>query len=284
MSLGLPKCLELNFRGFSHLKTENFSGGGPPDPHIKTTSTPHPATPLLSKWGSTWRVKFEPSKSQATTISRHLRPWPFSPMKFDGVTVEGANSDAEIPWSDFRQIVEFWPTSAFTNRCSACTQRIGFLRKASAVLDIPGRLTKYKGFVRPLMVYSLLVWSGAAACHLSRLDRIQRRALSFLGPGVIVDSLELRRTISGLCLLHKLMCGPRSPCLLPLLPRQAHHIPHPRTRQQAQVSSGHNLQFSLSLPPRSNNTILRSFSHAFIKIWNSLPPSILHEQPHFRHL
>ena len=46
MSLRLPKCLELNFRGFSHLKTENFSGGGPPDPHIKTTSTPNPATPL----------------------------------------------------------------------------------------------------------------------------------------------------------------------------------------------------------------------------------------------
>ena len=46
MSLGLPKCLELNFRGFSHLKTENFPGGGPPDPHIKTTSTPYPATPL----------------------------------------------------------------------------------------------------------------------------------------------------------------------------------------------------------------------------------------------
>ena len=158
------------------------------------------------------------------------------------------------------------------------------LRKASAVLDIPGRLTTYKGFVRPLMEYSPLVWSGAAACHLSRLDRIQRRALSFLGPGVIVDSLELRRTISGLCLLYKLLCGPRSPCLLPLLPRHAHHTHHPRTRQQAQASSGHNLQFSLTLPPRSNNTILRSFPHALIRTWNSLPPSILHEQPHLRHL
>ena len=46
MSLGLPKCLELNFRGFSHLNTEIFSGEDPRTPHIKTTSTPYPATPL----------------------------------------------------------------------------------------------------------------------------------------------------------------------------------------------------------------------------------------------
>ena len=46
MSLGLPKCLELNFRGLATLKRKFFSGGGPPDPHIKTTSTPYPATPL----------------------------------------------------------------------------------------------------------------------------------------------------------------------------------------------------------------------------------------------
>ena len=104
------------------------------------------------------------------------------------------------------------------------------------------------------MEYSPLVWSGAAACYLSRLDRIQRRALFFLGPGVIVDSLELRRTISCLCLLYKLMCGPRSPCLLPILPRHAHHTTHPRTRQQAEASSGHNLQFSLTLPPPDQTT------------------------------
>ena len=50
VSLGLPKCLELNFRGFSHLKTEIFPGEDPrprpPHTHIKTTSTPYPATPL----------------------------------------------------------------------------------------------------------------------------------------------------------------------------------------------------------------------------------------------
>ena len=242
------------------------------------------AVHALSEWGSTWRVKFEPSKSQATTISRHLCPWQIPSVKFDGVT-----STEEVNSLRFLGVTFDKTLSVGQHLRSVAVraaQQIGFLRKAPAVVDIPGRLTTYKGFVRPLMEYSPLVWSGAAACHLSRFDRIQRRALSFLGPSVIVDSLELRRTISGRCLLYKLqlMCGPRSPCLLPLLPRQAHHTTHPHKRQQAQVSSGHNLQFSLTLPPRSNNTILCSFPHALIPTWNSLTPSILHEQPHLRHL
>ena len=241
------------------------------------------AVDALSEWGSTWRVKFEPSKLQATTISRHLRPWPIPPVKFDGVTVEEENLPRLLGVT-FEKMLSFG--QHLRSVAVRAAQRIGFLRKASAVRDIPSRLTTNKSFVRPLMEYSPFVWSGADACHLSRLDRIQRRALSFLGPGVIVDSLELRRTISCLCLLYMLMCGLRSPCLLPLLPRHAHHTTHPRTRQQstrqqAQASSGHNRQFSLTLPPRSNNTILHSFPSALIRTWNSLPPSIYTNSPTF---
>ena len=53
----------------------------------------------LSECGSTWRVTFKPSMSQGTTISLHFRPWPFSPVKFDGVTVEEATSLRLDPWS-----------------------------------------------------------------------------------------------------------------------------------------------------------------------------------------
>ena len=63
-----------------------------------------------------------------------------------------------------------------------------------------------------------LAWGGAAPHHLSQLDKIQRRALALIGPGVFVDSLALRRTISGICFIYKLMCGPRVPCLQTLLP------------------------------------------------------------------
>ena len=47
----MPKCLELNFRGFSPLKKEIFSGGGPPDPrhknHLNTLPSYAPAIYLF---------------------------------------------------------------------------------------------------------------------------------------------------------------------------------------------------------------------------------------------
>ena len=163
------------------------------------------------------------------------------------------------------------------------TQRIGFLRKASPVLDPPGRLTAYKGFVRPLMEYCPLVWNGAAPSHLARLDRVQKRALSLIGPGAVVDSLALRRTISGLCVLFKLMCGARLPCMAELLPPPADYA-NPRTRRQLQAAHGHCFQLKQTLPSRSHNTILQSFPNAHIPIWNSLPSSVLQEAPCLRSL
>ena len=110
-------------------------------------------------------------------------------------------------------------------------QRIGFLRKSFKVLDTPGRFAAYKGFVRPMLEYCPLVWAGAAPYHLSHLDKIQKRALSLIGPGVSVDSLALRRSVSSLCLLHKLMSGPRLPTLANLLPPQRAPPTEPRTRR-----------------------------------------------------
>ena len=83
------------------------------------------AVDALSEWGSTWRVNFEPSKSQATTISRHLRPWPIPLVKFDGVTVEEANSLRLLG-------VTFDKTLSFGQHLRSvavrAAQRIGFLR------------------------------------------------------------------------------------------------------------------------------------------------------------
>ena len=71
----------------------------------------------------------------------------------------------------------------------------------------------------------------AAPHRLSQLDKIRRRALALIGPGVVVDSLAQSRTISDICFIYKLMCGPRVPCLQTLLPPWSTHDPLLRTRQ-----------------------------------------------------
>ena len=164
--------------------------------------------------------------------------------------------------------------------CNA--QRIGFLRKASNVLDLRGKITAFKGFVRPVMEYCPLVWSGAATCHLSRLNQVQKRALSLIGQGTIIDSLAIRRTVSGLCFLFKLQCCPRLPTLQSLVPPQLVPVQNARTRRQATVT--HHLQLSTNLPAKSNDRIRRSFPYGVISEWNNIPPAILGDEPRLKDL
>ena len=134
-------------------------------------------------------------------------------------------------------------------------QCIGFLRKAFTLLDHRCRTVAYKGFIRPLLEYCLLAWSGAAACYPERLDKVQKSALSLFGEGTIIDSLALRRTVSALCLLYKLLSGPRLTTLQPPLPAQLTPVDNPRTRHQ--LSESHSFRLSLDLPVRLNATIAR---------------------------
>lgn len=231
----------------------------------------------LSKWGAQWRVTFEPTKSQAMTVSRHHRPWPIPSIELNGTPVPestqlkllGVTFDAQLTYSHHLR------TTAVR-----ATQRIGFFRQACHVLDPPGRATAYRGFIRPVMEYCPLVWMGAAATHLSRLDRVQRRALALIGQGAAMDTLAVRRQVAGLTMLYKLHHVTRPASLIALRPAQAtQSAAAPRTRQQSAVSHRHELQLQTALPARSCHAALRSFPESLIEGWNELPPAMLNQAP-----
>ena len=209
------------------------------------------------------------------TITRHRHQWPIPAASFGGLNIDETATIMLLG-------VVFDKSMSFRNHlrlvAMRAAQRQG-LRKACRVLDISGRLTASKGSVRPFMEYSPLAWGGAAPHALSQMDKIQRRELALIGPGVVVDSLALRRTISGICFIYKLMCGLCVPCLQTLLPPRSTHDPLPRTRQQVRIANGHSFQPSLTLPPRSKNAVHRSFAYLYIPIWNAPPPppSVLRE-------
>ena len=228
----------------------------------------------LATWGATWRIKFEPSKSQAMTITRHRNPWTIPPVSFHNIDVEEVSGLKLLGVTFDKHLFYGLHLRAIAMHAA---RRIGFLRKASKILDQHGRLSAYKGFVRPILEYCPLVWCGAATSHLSRLDRIQKRALSLIGPGVFLDSLALRRCVSALCLLHKLLNGPRLPTMDSLLPPLSAPLEDRRTRRQHQDS--HTFQLSVTLPRRSNDTILKSFPYGTIAAWNALPPSVIGATP-----
>ena len=99
----------------------------------------------LQEWSERWRVTFEPSKSQQLLCTRSLDP--ATPgISFGGVDIAQASTlnllgilfDSKL---SFRQHI-----SSTTVRAS---QRLGLLRRAARILDTNGRLSVYRGFIRP---------------------------------------------------------------------------------------------------------------------------------------
>ena len=212
-------------------------------------------------------------------ISRLHVDWPIPPVAFNGLNVADVDTLKllEVTFDRHPHYGQHLRTTALR-----ATLRIGFLRKAFKVLDHKGRTAAYKGFVRPMLKYCPLVWSGAADGNLRRLDKVQKRALSLLGQGTIVDSLVLRRTVSGLCFLYKLLSAPPPPPACPhstlCFPHNSvAHIENPRTRRQ--LATAHPFQLSLPLPVRSNDSILRAFPYGTVTAWNALPLSVLETAP-----
>lgn len=161
------------------------------------------AVDALTRWGNEWRIKFEPSKSQAMTVSRKSvnSTWKFSPISFDGnivpedmeINLLGITIDSRLTYKTHVQRV-----------ATKGKQRLGMLRKASRVLDQIGRATVYKSFVRPVLEYSPLSWMGASKSNLAKLDRVQQSAARIVGPNCVFQSLHHRRMVAGLSYLYKL--------------------------------------------------------------------------------
>ena len=135
----------------------------------------------------------------------------------------------------------------------------------------------YKGFVRPVLEYGMLVWMSAAPTTLARLTAIQRRGLHLIGDGAYLPSLDIRRMVGALCFLYKLHFSTGPDMLLTLLPPRATNTSRHSRRTQKHPS--HQFQLTSTLPPRARNDVLRSFPAAVVEVWNQLPQCILLNQP-----
>ena len=118
---------------------------------------------------------------------------------------------------------------------SRAKQRLGLLAPAEGrtLLSHAGRVTVYKGFVRPCWNMSPPrppCVAGISSLTLAMLDAVQLRALNVIGPGTILPSLLIRRKVSALCLLYKLMCGHGLPQVAAMCPPPALPPRHRRTR------------------------------------------------------
>ena len=240
------------------------------------SSSPHRITAV--NWGTSWRIAFEPAKSQAMTIDHHRPAWDFPAVQFAGVPLNGESNLKLLGVTLYSQLSHrnYLRTIAIRAR-----QHLGLLRKASPLLDSRSRATVYRGFVRPVMEYCPLVLMGAADCHLQRLDQTQRSALHLIGPGAMLQSLSIRRMVAACIYIYKLLCSnPTSPLRQLLPPSQAPRPAHvQRTRLSLVRLDMHNYQLETGLPVNRREICRRAFPACAVPVWNALPPAVLSQPP-----
>ena len=139
-----------------------------------------------------------------------------------------------------------------------------FLREAASVLDSRGRATVYKGFVRPLMDYSRLVWRGAAPTHLAKLDSVQARALRIFGKTTALQTLHARRTVAATAYLFKLRYLTPAARLRSMLPLPFTPPNVVGTRGQERTACQHPWQLRHQLQRNCPNYLKRSFPYSNI--------------------
>ena len=63
----------------------------------------------------------------------------------------------------------------------------------------------YKSTIRPCLEYCCHTWAGSPKCHISLLDKIQRRVFKLIGPelGSQLEPLSHRRNFACLSLLYR---------------------------------------------------------------------------------
>ena len=182
----------------------------------------------LQRCGELWRVRFGRTKSQLLHISNHRPPWAIPQVSLGGHAITAA-TELKLLGVTFDNKLNF--ASHIRAVALRATQRLGFLLgRASRILNQRRLLTIYRGFVRPILEYAPTVWMGAAHTHLHQLDRVQRRALHLMSPGVILQSLAACRDVYDLKFLYKLMYRKEPLQLLAILPHRQDLTLDPRTR------------------------------------------------------
>lgn len=218
----------------------------------------------ISAWCKLWGMKLNPNKTQSMIVSRSRTVAPQHPdLSIDNVSLNlydsfkilGVILDSKFTFEKHIRSVS-----------SSIAQKIGLLRKSFKIFGDQSILKKcFNSFILPCFEYCSPVWSSAADSHLNLLDR-NLRSIKFLIPDLDIN-LWHRRSISSLCMLHKIFHNSDHP-LHSDLPGQFYPV-----RNTRQAVNSNSQAFSIT---RLNTTqYSRSFIPAVTKLWNDLPNRVV---------
>ena len=157
----------------------------------------------IHSWGWKWNINFEPTKCHALCVSLKNDVGLHQPVFMDTLSIVEVDVlkvleiyfDRKLTWSYIIDQLATWSR-----------QQLDAVYRVREYLGQSGLTIAFKSFVRPICEYGNIIFMGASATHLHKLDLIQKIAERLCGTTFL--SLASRR-IGLLCKLLDLWCrGP----------------------------------------------------------------------------
>ena len=218
----------------------------------------------ISTWCNLWGMRLNSNKIQSMIVSRSRTVFPPQPDLLVGSTSLNSCDSFKILGVMFDSKFTF--ERRIHSISSSVAQKIGLLRKSFRIFGDHNVLLRcFSSFSLPCLEYCSPVWPSAADSHPELLDK-NLRACKFLIPNLPI-SLQHRRFISSLCMLHKIFHNPSHPL----------HSEFPYLFCPRRVTRGSLSVNSSSFSPMRFHTsqYSRCFIPATTKLWNELPSIIV---------
>ena len=234
-----------------------------------TTQAIQLAVNNISRWGQEWKIKFEPAKSQALTVSFHRTQWDMPPIDFNGSNVT-EQEELKI------LIISFDGQLTFRRHLRTvalrATQRLDALRKAFHLLDVPGRIQCFCAPSDGVLLYCL---DGSGPISSRKTRPCASPGHPCHRPNVLAaEFCSSSDGCSTLSPVQDALSGCTSPstedAATPAAPTPNSHS----TRSTFQRCKAHAHQLANELPVRSRNNLCKAYPHAVVPVWNQLPAGV----------
>ena len=220
------------------------------------------------KWGKSWLVSFNSSKTKLLSFHHHKGSPSFPPVQMAETTLN------EAPCLDRLLGLKFTPDLKWNSYILSVAKETGMM--VGSFFRTRNFLTPaaihylYKSQIRPRMEYCCHIWAGSPKCSLSCLDRVQRRMRWLIGDALFktLQPLSHRRNVASLSLLYRYYSGKCSEELHQLVPPPKVFGKDTRLAMHTRQNHPHTLEVPDSMKKCFH---ANSFFPRTVKLWNSLP-------------
>ena len=223
----------------------------------------------VSQWAKRWLVSFSPPKSESLIISNKSRLEEHPPIYMDGRMITEVTHHKHVGVTISRDLSWQKHIGSIVTRSRSLVNRISQY-KYSLTRQSLERI--YMCYIRPIMEYANVVWSGGNSTDLDKLEMIQRDAARVVTGAtarcstiLLMDeigwqTLATRRRNHRLALFYKIINGLSPPYLGDLVPG----------RVGDQTGYGLRRSNDLIVPMCRTSTLLKSFLPNMVSEWNGL--------------